>query len=318
MIVPRRATRIGLLALLGTITAPGTVLAQAWVLPKGQGFVGVIYHHAFVEDHLFAGGEAQDVGQVRTQILSADIAYGLTDRWSIRALLPFVAAKYSGNRPHVYRGTPPEDFHQLDDGTTHGAFQDFRGEVRYAFKEFPVAIAPFAGLRVPSHDYEVFAHSAVGLGMVELQVGTYLGKLLGPLELQGRVAYGIHERVAGFRRNRVIFDAEVGWSAAPRVRMYLFQATQVSHGGVQMPFNELPRLVTETWWPHHDQIGQANSINVGAGAEVSVTPNMSMHGSLSTTADGANTHGVKYSFTVGATWGFGGPRSIHAGASRRP
>jgi hypothetical protein len=294
-----------------------SALAQPWVLPRGEGFVGVIYHHAFVEEHLFAGGEVRDIGQIRTHILTADVGYGLTDRWSIRALVPYVASKYTGSRPHVHVGTPaPADFHQLDDGTTHGAIQDFRGEVRYVWKEFPVAIAPFAGLRVPSHDYEVFAHSAVGLGMVEMQVGTYLGKVLGPVSATGRVAYGIHERVAGFRRNRFIFDAEAGWSVAPRLRMFLFQATQVSHGGVEFPAAELPRLQREPWWPHHDQIGQANSVNVGAGLDLQVTQNMGMHCSLNTTADGSNTHGVKYSVTVGAIWGFGGGRPPHAGPIR--
>lgn len=313
------ARRLALLAALGTLLlVPSTVFAQAWVLPRGQGTVSVLYHHVFVQDHLFAGGVPRDVGQIRTHILSVDIEYGLTDRWSLRALLPYVAAKYTGQRPHEHLGASPPGFHQLDDGTTHGAVQDLRVEASYAAAEFPVAIAPFVALRLPTHNYEVFAHSAVGLNMVELQVGTYLGKLVGPAAIEGRVAYGIHERVAGRRRNRLNIDTELGWSAGRRVRMFLFQASQISHGGYQLPLDELPRLQTEPWWPHHDQIGQANSMNVGAGASVAVAPDMALHGSFSTTAAGSNTHGVKYGLTVGASWGFGGPRPRHVAASQRP
>ena len=127
------------------VLAPATAVGQPWVLPQGQGSVGVIYHHMFVEDHLFAGSEVRQVGEIRTHVLTADIAYGLTDRWAIRAVLPYVAAKYTGGKPHKHPGSAtPDDFHLLDDGTTHGAVQDLRGEVRYVWQEFPIAIAPFA------------------------------------------------------------------------------------------------------------------------------------------------------------------------------
>ena len=305
-------------AALASLLVPSTAGAQAWVLLAGEGTASVIYHHAFVRDHVFARGERHDVGHVRTQLLTADIEYGVTDRLTIRGLVPYVAAKYSGDRPHRFGAEPPRHFHMLDDGTTHAAFQDVRVEARYGWREFPVAIAPFVALSIPTHDYEVFAHSAVGFNMVELQLGAHAGVLRGPFAIHGRYAFGFYERVIGRRRNRSVIDAEVGWLASSRIRLALFQATQISHGGVDLPLNEvLDRTIARhDWWPHHDQIARANTFNVGGGLSVRLTPSVSLHASLLRTLTGRNTHATKYGLTAGSTWAFGTPRAPHATPNR--
>ena len=168
--------RIQYLATLGVlILLPATARAQAWVLPEGEGSVSILYHHIFVQDHVFSAGERHDVGHIRSQLLSADFEFGVTDRFSLRAVLPYVAARYTGGSAHVYRGEAPPGFEKLDDGTYHGTIQDLRVEARYGAREFPVAIAPFIAVNIPTHDYEFFAHSAPGLNMAELQIGTYAG-----------------------------------------------------------------------------------------------------------------------------------------------
>lgn len=293
---------------------PSAAHAQAWVLPDGEGSVSILYHHIFVEDHVFSKGERFDVGHIRTQLLSADVELGVTDRLSLRAVLPYVASRYTGGAAHVHRGEPPAGFEMLDDGTYHGTIQDLRVEARYGAWEFPVAIAPFVGVNVPTHDYEFFAHSAPGLNMAELQLGTYAGVQRGPLSLQGRLSYGIYERVAGRRRKRTALDAEIAWLATRNVRLSAFQAAQFSHGGENLLLEEiLNRTISaHDWWPHHDQIGRANTYNVGGGISLQITPAVAVHGSLLTTIAGKNTHAVQYGLTVGTTWGFGGPRRRHA------
>ncbi len=75
------------------LAAPGAVLlfpstthAQAWVPPGGEGSVSIVYHHLFVQDHVFARGERHDVGHIRTPLLTADVEYDVTDRLTLRAL----------------------------------------------------------------------------------------------------------------------------------------------------------------------------------------------------------------------------------------
>ena len=203
----------------------------------------------------------------------------------------------------------------LDDQTYHSALQDFGAEVRYGAMEFPVAIAPFVGVNIPTHDYEVFAHSAIGLNMVELQVGVYAGIARGPFSFEGRIGYGLYEKVLGIRRNRTALDAEIGWFATSSVRVFAFQASQISHGGFDIVFADLPVIQFEEWWPHHDQLGRANHLNVGLGTSVQVSQSMTLHGSVYTTAAGVNSHAARYGLSLGASWGFGGPRPVHASAS---
>lgn len=311
--------RAVLLAALGAVLLfPSTTHAQAWVPPGGEGSVSILYHHLFVQDHVFARGERHDVGHIRTHLLTADVEYGVTDRLTLRALLPFVTTKYSGVNAHAHPGEAPSGFHKLDDGSTHAAFQDLRVEARYGAREFPVAIAPFVALTVPTHDYEVFAHSAIGLNMMELQIGTYGGVLRGPFAIQGRLSYGFYQPVIGRRRNRSNVDAEIAWLAGRKVRLSLFQATQVSHGGVDLPLDAvLDRSIARNeWWPHHDQLARANWLNLGGGASIRLTPSFAVHGSVLRTMAGRNTHATDYGMTAGATWGFGGARPLHASPHR--
>ena len=292
------------LAALGSVLLmPSVVQAQAWPLPQGTGSVSTVYHQVFVRDHLFAGGERQDIGHIRSHVFGVDVDYGVSDRLSIRAALPYVAAKYEGSQGH---GSPSSaHFHFIDDGTYHSAFQDLRAEVRYAVREFPVALAPLVAVTVPTHDYEFFAHSAVGLKMAELQLGSYLGVLIGRrTSVQSRFSYGIYERVAGRRRYRGNLDAEVAWLVARTVRLLVFQAGQFSHGGIEMPFDEIPVLRQQYWWPHHDRLGQAHFLNVGAGVTFDLRRSVGVHASLARTVCGANTHAASYGVTLGASWAF--------------
>ena len=307
-------------ALAAAIVLPATARAQAWVLPHGEGAVSILYHHVLVEDHVFSKGERYDVGHIRTHLLNADVEFGVTDRLSLRAMLPYVASRYTGASGHVHPGEAPAGFEKLDDGTYHGTIQDLRLEARYGIRELPVAIAPFVGVNVPTHDYEFFAHSAPGLNLVELQIGTYAGVQRGPLSLQGRLSYGIYERVAGQRRTRTNLDAEIAWLATRNVRLSAFQAAQISHGGQDLLLDELLNrtISAHGWWPRHDQIARANSYNVGGGIAVQITPAVAVHGSLLTTVAGRNTHAAKYGLTLGTTWGFGGPRRRHASPPQQP
>jgi hypothetical protein len=303
------------LAVIATIVVlPSRGFAQPWLPPAGTGDVAVVYHHVFVQDHLFSNGERFDAGHVRSQVALTDIEYGITDRVAIRAAIPYIATKYTGTRPHIYPGTPPPDFHRLDDGTTHAAFQDLRAEARYGLREFPVAIAPFVAVSIPTHDYEIFAHSAIGLGLKELQLGSYAGLLHGPFDIQGRAAFAFLESVIGRRRNRSVVDTEVGWEPQPNLRLSAFQAAQFSYGGVEIKLQELldRTISSHDWWPHHDQLARVSSVNVGGGIDLRLTGRIALHAALLRTMSGRNGHAAKYGITAGTSWGFGSTRGLHA------
>jgi hypothetical protein len=309
--VPVPRTIVILAALGFLLFCPTSASAQAWALPEGVGSVSIAYHHVYVKDHFFSSGDRHDVGHIRTHVMTADIEYGITDRVSLKGTLPFVSAKYVGSFPHRHiANEPPADFEQLDGHGYHSGLQDLRVEARYGAVEFPVALAPFVALSVPLQNYEVFAHSAIGLHMTELQVGTYAGGLIGPLSIHGRVTFGFYERVSGIRRNRSTFDTEFGFSPGRRLRLFAFQTSQISHGGVEIPFGD-PTTALEEWWPHHDQVNRANFMNLGGGASIGLSDSVSMQASILASVAGRNTHAARYGVTLATTWAFGTPRTHH-------
>lgn len=292
------------------LMVPASLQAQPWVLPQGEGSVSANYQHIAVRDHLFSGGLRRDVGHIRTHSLSIEIDYGMTDRVSLGAGLPFIRARYSGRSPHTHA-----DGRTVDDGSYHGGFQDLRLDARFRAMEFPVAVTPFAAFNVPTRDYEFFAHSAIGVGLREAQVGAYLGAARARFYVQGRYSFAVPERVVGRRRTRSNIDAEVGWLASPRVRVFAFQLRQISHDGVELSPG-FPGLTDEEKH-HHDQLGRVRSVEAGGGVAVALTPSMDLVCGALTTLGGANTHAAQYALTVGASWSFGRRSSGHHVATSR-
>jgi len=292
-----RIGRLLLLALVGVCLLHGTASAQPWLPRQGEGAVAVLYQNLYVERHIFGNSQSLDVGHIRSQVLLLDVDYGVTDRFTIGASLPFVASKYTGLRPHVHA-----DGHTADDGSYHRGWQDVRLDARYNLFAFPVAITPFVAVNLPTHDYEFFAHSAIGLGMKELQAGVSAGAAWSALYVQGRYAFGRYQEVIERRRRRSTFDAEVGWFANPRLRLFAFETAQVSHG----VYDILPGFVglTSEEIEHHDQLGRANILDIGAGANVAITPTVDLVVALLKTLDGVNAHAAKYGLTVGLSFSF--------------
>jgi hypothetical protein len=78
---------------------------------------------------------------------------------------------------------------------------------------------------------------------------------------------------------------------------------QVTHGGVDL----LRGRVQQTLGPlfaYHDQIDRLNSLNVGAGAAVSVSENVDVFGSWTRTVAQRNGHIVDRGLALGMSWSF--------------
>ena len=191
----RHTRLVGVACLLGTLI-PLPADAQAWLFSRGQGTVSVLYQNLFVEKHLLPDGKPVDGGHIRSRNMLVDVTFGLTDRLTIGGSLPFVAASYDGMFPHLRNGVVT-----LDDGQTHGTWQDFRFDLRYNVTRRVVTLTPFVGVIAPSHGYEYYAHAAPGRDIWELQIGTYVGRLVtsvpwpvraGPLRVWLRPTGGGH------------------------------------------------------------------------------------------------------------------------------
>lgn len=310
-----RAAALGLLLGLAT---PGAVSAQAWLPTKGEGAIGLTFGDYGFDGHFDSKGQRVPYGGTNGLSLAGDITYGVTDRFAVTASLPFVASKFTGTFP------PGVLLGPLDrDRKYHGDFQDVRGELRYMLLTGDLALTPFVGFNLPSHQYEVVGEAVPGKRTKELALGVAAGRSLGPLldkvYVQARYFFSFVEKVVPEigQLNRSNIDLELGCSATRRLTARVFSAWQVGHGGLDL----------EDMYSHpdlfrvHDRAIRTNYFNLGAGVTVQATSRVELFGAFVKTISGKNAHQAQSLYFGAALWfggGFGGHTRSAAQASLRP
>ena len=286
------------------------VHAQAWVPPKGEGSVSILYQDLFVEDHLRANGTREDRGQVRSQGLLFDVTYGVTDRLALSLVVPAVRARYTGKAPHPNR---------QDNGDVHRGFQDVRLGVRYNLVQGPVTITPFVGANMPSHAYQTFAHAAFGRRVRELEVGVYVGRIVSPrlpnAFAQARYSYSFAERIVGIHHDRSTLDVELGYCLPPSSGSSRLASVRRRMGASTCPTPAGARCRRTS--SHITTVSLAPTWLIrGGGLQVSVSRSFDVFGSYMTTVAGRNGHALQRGVTVGVAWSFGQGMGLVADAER--
>ena len=150
-----------------------------------------------------------------------------------------------------------------------------------------------------------------------MSAGHVLTRGLPGLYVQGRYGYGFAEEPLGTSHNRSIVDAEVGYFINPRARLFGLTATQYTHGGLPLSRNfpgdlcgepnPVPPAVLLNCpnFLHHDQLARANLVDVGAGAQFSITRRLDVFGSYVTTVFGESVHSLNHGISIGLSWGLG-------------
>ena len=196
------------------------VSAQASVPDRHEGTLTMTYQNYDVVGHFDVQGNENENGGTRSQVLVADLDYGLGDRVGLLVSIPFIASKYTG--PPSYMVGPFLTYPgPLDDGTYHAAFQDLRIELRRQWWAGPVAVAPFIGGSFPTHDYETVGEAVPGRHRWDLQAGASAGvdldRILPGSYVHVRYAFGRMQEVDDFPFTRSNIDLDVGVAATSRV-----------------------------------------------------------------------------------------------------
>ncbi len=291
------------------LAVPFCLPAQAWLFPKGEGTVSFSYQNLYIRDHIFPKGEIVDVGHILSHGLIMNVDYSLTDSLALSIGLPYIAADYGGPRPHQL---------PIDNGKYHPTFQDFRIDFRYNLSKRPAVITPFFEVVIPSHDYEYFAHSAVGRRLREYHVGTNVGRRLNPIlpnaYLQARYSYSFIERVLDISPNRSEAEVQLGYFLTKRLSVLGLGEWMHVHRGIDHtygipvyqsqygPFN--PADWTPEQWHHHDQILRTTLLDVGGGMELAVNKSVQLFASALHSAYGRNGPLHAAVVTVGISWSF--------------
>jgi hypothetical protein len=284
--------------------ASSSAQAQAWVPTEGEAFVSVYYQSFDSPGHLNRLGQKIG-GPTQSHTVLVEVEYGLTDEMALTVALPYVSAKYSGEGPACPLCVDsPFEFHPspVDDGTYHGAVQDFRFGLRYNVIRKAVFVTPFVGVVVPSHRYENQGEAIVGRGFLEGQVGIYAGRDFGPFlprgYAQGRYAYALVPPDLEVPLNRSDAAAEIGYALTSAVSIRGLGTWQRTHGG-------LPGVVAAVGsgdlLQHHDRLLQDNNWRVGGGGSCLIGPWAEISATVITVVSGTNTHRGT-AITVSFTW----------------
>jgi hypothetical protein len=302
------------------------VSAQAFIPAVGEGTVSASYQSVVTRGHRGASGTwypnaaqlpAFPEERTDTHALIWYVDYGLTDKIAVHASLPYMQVRYEGPFPHTtgIDGHPSD----LDDGTYHGAFQDFYFGGRYKLVQSSrLAVTPFAEVIIPSHQYESLAQSAVGRDLRALVLGAAIGgfveKLIPGLYFQTRASYAAVQKAVDISPRRIAFDGALGYFVTPRLAIQFVQTFQYTVDGID--FVGPPNLLAlhngspfnDEYYRNHDRLTRANSLNFGAGVAFDVTERIGLFATVTKLAWGQNLPPPR-SLTVGLNWNFSTRRS---------
>jgi hypothetical protein len=218
-----------------------------------------------------------------------------------------VAARYGGPFPHLLgvSGEPST----VDDGTYHGAFQDFRFGARLNLVSGPLAVTPFVDAIVPSHHYESRGHSVIGLDLRALVLGTNLGAFLDAVQpglyVHGQVSHAFVQEVAGIRPNRSRLDGELGYFVTPRFAVRFLESFQFTHDGTDFTGDPAQpyrgRETTRQLILNHDRTNRYNFLNLGGGFVFAINESVQVFAAAGNLTWGRNIHPHR-GVSVGINW----------------
>jgi hypothetical protein len=292
-------------AALASVPAP--VSAQAFTPPRGLGAATLGWQYVDNTGHRLSDGFLAKRGQSVTTSANLELEYGVTDRLSASASIPYVFAKYTGSLPAL--SGQPVDACQC----WQSSFQDFSLGVRYRFGNDTWAVTPLARYSRPSHDYPFKGEAAVGKHLTEAQVGVFAGRRLsGALaraNIQTGYTYAFVERALDdISVNRSNGLVDLGYSVTSRLYLRAGWLWQRTHGGLRLgsdtgnPFPLPGELNTPERRAEADKLRRVQWMQVAAGLSFDAGP-LDVFASFIKYVWGRDAHDGRV-YNVGVTWYF--------------
>jgi hypothetical protein len=296
------------------ILLPASLFCQAFLSPKGEGSVSVLYQYSIDRLHAFSDGRTKDVGHMYWNTVALDVDYSLTDRLAVRANVPFVDGKYVGSAPHqIIRGDASTNVN-LDDGAYHGTVTDFRLDLRYSLTKGKLKIVPDFQATLAAHPYPTFLHAVYGADNREYRGGISVGRSLDPISrkafFQGRYGFGYSPHKFANIAPKVSYgEFQLGYFFNRRFVLQGVVTGIYSHNGVDWDYNLWPGNLTQDQWLNHLRISKNKLVDAGATIGYSFNPSTSVVVSLGRSFWGENTHLRYLISTVGFVKAFSAPWS---------
>jgi hypothetical protein len=305
-------------AIAQTASAPepaGQVLQES---ASGHGSVSLGVQDTLVNGFRLDRGPKKRIGTVRGHRVDLDLEYYVADRWSVLAGIPYISNRYRGPNPHCPTHAPPQcakipalnpphpESPFLDDGSFHGAWQDFRLGMAYHADIDSYLITPSFTASIPSHDYPFFTQVAVGQRLKQYDFAATLAHQFDFSNIYYRLGYGyvISEKPLGINVNHSHFDMELGWFVSPRLDV---RASCLGKFGGGLQVSDLIQRTagnTNVVWYHHDQITAHEYDSCGGGLDYDLGDRYTLAASVQREVWGSSVFDFKYDLEVRLTRSF--------------
>lgn len=276
---------------------PAVSHAQAWLPPDGSLILSLDYTDMLNKKHYTASGDEVDVGHTDTQVMSISALYSLSDRFLLKAGLPYIKTRYRGP------GLGGHDT-EIDNGAWHGTVTDLQISLHYQATDGAIAFTPYVGAIIPTNDYVTLGHAAPGRGVNEYWLGFYTGASLNEwiprTYVQARYNYAWVEKVAGVSHDRSNVDLEIGYFLNPDWSVRVLGAWQDTHGGIDVP---VP--ITSPLFPYHDILASASFLNLGGGVSWVINDRVAVYGLYMQALHGKDAHKVDHRVSLGVSYSLG-------------
>ena len=260
-------------------------------------------------------------------MLSGD--YALNDRWTVFAALPYVRKRFKsevpwGGDPHnpndpYWVDFVPSDKRFWDDGSYHGALQDFSIGVSYRIQAGPWTVSPYVSYGVPASDYPFFAKAAIGKNLWTVPIGASFNFVpyFSDWHFDGNVAYVFSEEPLDINVDYWLVHLSAGYWFRANLAIDAFLGLKYVRDGISLLD---PRFInanatfppeyprdwdTEAWWNHDRLVGNRN-LNFGLGFDYFFSPEWKLSGSGYQSVWTEESNEVDLALTLGVTRFFGG------------
>lgn len=311
--------RLAALAVLGTFAgaAGAQTMTSVGVPARGHGALAVTLQGVEIRERsvprVFGGG-SQDFGQILRRTLLFEFDYGLTDRLALNLVLPYRSNRYRGDFPHDPRELIDDRGQPfLDDGEYHANWGDFGASLRWQWLAEPLAVTPFVGISVPTHDYPLFTETQAGTRQWQVDAGVNAGGRFGRSNVywQGGYAYSYMEktRPRGFRARRVnhgTWSAELGWIASPTLTLRANFSHRDTYNGLEFPdeFSPPPDTTRDELYYFHDQLFKWKGTTASVGTQWRLSDRYVLSLDYGRTVDNAWGHKIRHALTAGISRSF--------------
>lgn len=237
-----------------------TTHAQVAVPDKGHGSFTTDYQEVLVEERTDNLGNKEALGKVNYRTVHLNLDYGIVDRWAVSASIPFGSNRGTGtdHDPRIF--PDPHGQHLIDDGRYHAGWKDWNVGVRYQWLTAPVLVTPYLKYGFPSHDYQYYGESALGLHQTELQFGVDAGSRFPRpwqnLYVTGELSYSWMQNKGVRRVNHSTLGIDLGYYFSPKFSARAGLVHRWTYNGVDFPaglFNPDGSLIFDVLF-HHDTI----------------------------------------------------------------